>query len=144
MNFYEKLFSGGFLLIMLGCIVFRVESWPFSDWRVYSHRMQLKHVVFHEVRAKVKGKTVFPLDDNSLDLTVHRQFEQLNVEPPHVKINQLCEVVINDVLSYTPATEVKILKYQVNDDMSKKITELCFWSNAQGMQFETKSSTLQK
>jgi hypothetical protein len=130
MKHYEKSFSVAFILIMLGCIVFRIESWPFSDWRVYSHRMMPRHVSFYEVRAQVGDQIILPLDGNSLDLTVDTQFSSLNLALSHPKLQELCNEVIANVLRYTPADNVKVIKYQVDDNMNISETQVCFWSKA--------------
>jgi hypothetical protein len=122
---YEKVFSFIYCIVLLGCIVFRVESWPFSDWRVYSGRMMPRLVVFHEVQAEVDGQLIYPLRSNGQDLTVDDMFKKLSQSGSGAELVEYCDKVMENIFIHTPSERVVINRYQLSDNMEILKTELC-------------------
>jgi hypothetical protein len=122
---YEKLFAIIYCLVMFGCIVFRVESWPFSDWRVYSGRMMPRFVIFHEVIAEVEGKPTYPLKRGGLALTVNDMFNNLSQKGSPDDLQQLCDKVTSNIFLDTQVEKVVINRYQLNGSMEIISSEVC-------------------
>ena len=75
MKQYEKIFSGLFVLMMAGCIVFEVESWPFSDWRVYQYVKKPSDIRIFQVRLKQGEKIIEPKDFSiKIDLVFNNHY----------------------------------------------------------------------
>jgi hypothetical protein len=122
---YEKSFSVIFCLVMLGCIFFRIESWPFSDWRVYSHPKALEHVFFHEAIAEVDGEITYPLRRNGQYLLVDELFAKIKEENYEQDLEKLCKSVIGEIASNSSSANIYINRLQLEKDMTISKTKIC-------------------
>ena len=122
MNPAEKAFSILFILMMIGCILFEVESWPFSDWRVYQYTKKPSDIRVFQVRLQKEDKIIDPLDYSvKIDLEFNSFYYANNKE----SLKDYCSQLFEQFKRSYRFDLFTIVIIRVDDEMNMNYQTIC-------------------
>lgn len=115
MKRFEVVFSVVYLSVMLGCVFLAVESWPFSDWRVYAYANKFESVKYYVVEQSRDGVKSEPYTGSSIGMKISDMFEMHEKNKHDEKIFEECDRVYGSLLQAQKIDLMKIYRVSVSD-----------------------------
>lgn len=130
MRTYEKVFSSAYVLVLLLCIVLKVESWPFSNWQVYSSTKRPSDILFFQVSIfDEKNNPHEPLLGTSFGLKVDADFKNFYYQDDQAKFLEHCLIVFKYLKSTETFERMQISRITVDDNMTIMKKPMCIRSS---------------
>lgn len=129
MKRYEKLFSFSYVFVLVACILFRVESWPFSDWRVYDLAKTPSQVLYFLVQVENKDRQYQPYLGSSLGMKIDQVFKSYYFENNEVGFQSYCDTVFETLKKSVEFNKMTIQKATVDGKLDLVYNTLCVRKN---------------